>query len=280
MRILVLLMFFFLAFADPAFTAITFQISNFEKVNDYYSVDAAISGAATGSAYYLQAMFKPTDSKNYFGNTWGQTGDWFKYVSSPNPDYVKANFPKIDNNSTLKVLLKPDTESSEYHGPGEYLLKLKRYTGESSSGTYADNSLTVTLSDPSPPPTPSPTSTPTASSIPSSSPPPTITPTVSSTKIPTPTPTKVTSPTAAPTSRGPTSTNSPTASVAAEILGISATATPSQEVVTPAVEVQTIEKDFRQTDTFTAIAVGITSIGLLGVIFYRLSKISIKERIK
>ena len=82
------------------------------------------------------------------------------------------------------------------------------------------------------------------------------------------------------TLKGPTSVASPTASVAAEVLGENITASPSQETVSPATEVKTIEREPIQTDTFTAIAVGITSTGLLGVIFYRLRKILIKKKVK
>ncbi len=275
MRILALLMFFFLVFARSAFAAISFRISNFTPVDDYYSLDAEIQGAATDSAYYVQAMFTPVDANSYFGYTWNQKGQWVKYISSPDKDFIKENFPLFPGNEVQKILLKPDFTSSKYHGPGDYVVKVKRYTGESSTGYYADNSLTVSLSDPSPSPTetPTPTSTPTQTNTPSATPPstPSKTPTLTAK------PSATFTPTASPTSRGPTSSLSPTASVASEILGTSISATPTNEETSPAVEMQTVGKENPQTDTFTAVAVGITSIGLLGVIFYRLSKISIKD---
>lgn len=279
MRILALLIFFFFLFSDEVFAAISFQIGNFARVDDYYSLDAEISGAATGSAYYVQAMFTPIDDNSYFGYTWNQRGQWIKYISSPAKDYIKENFPVLPNGQPQKILLKPDPDSSKYHGSGDYLVKVKRYTGESSTGYYADNSLTVSLTEPTPTPEETATSTPTPTA--------TASPTAASTSTPTITPTPTIKPTTTPTSKIPTnspppvpSEKTPTASVASEILGASVSATPTETETPPTVEIQTIGKESPHTDTFTAIAVGITSLGLLGIIFYRLSKISIKERIK
>jgi|CXWL01.1.fsa_nt_gi hypothetical protein len=283
MRILVLLILYVLLFAKDAFATINFQISNFEKVNDYYSVDASISGAASSSAYYVQAMFTPTDSNNYFGYTWSQKGEWFKYISSPDKEYIKSNFPLLETGLTKKFLVKPDPESSKYTGPGEYLLKLKRYTGESSSGTYSDNSLTVSLSDTTPTPTvtPSEANPPlaeTPTQIPTTTPTPTITPTPTATaptnSTLTPTIKKTATPSAANPPLAETSTSNLvekaiSASIGSEILGASIAATLLEIDPIPS-EPQISVNQPSQTDSVTAIAVGITSLGLLGIIFYRL----------
>ncbi len=275
-------MVFFLLFPKGALAAISFQISNFEKNNDYYTVDALISGAASASAYFVQAMFTPLDSNNYFGFTWSQKGEWFKYISSPDKEYIKSDFSVLETGITKKFLVKPDTDSPKYTGPGQYLLKLKRYTGESQSGTYSDNSLTVTLSDSTPiqEAIPTESSTPTPTSTPTSSPSPTLTPT----KTPTPTPTPTVKPTSTPTRSEVQiqsaiegqSAPTPTATASGEILGLNIVAPSSQEVITP--EVPGIEEQASgRTDTFTAVAVGVTSLVLLGIIFYRLKKLSVKD---
>jgi len=209
----VLFLFFLIASVRPVCAAIDFQISDFHKEGNFYTVNAQITGAASDSSYFVQAMFTQPDATSYFGFTWGQKGDWFSYLSSPEPDFIKANFPSIPSEQTIKIILKPDTESSKYKGPGEYTLKLKRYTGESTSGTYS-NSLSVTLSDslvtPDPTqtsaPTTSPTSSPTATSAPASTSTPTKTPVI--TKSPTKTPTVTKTPA--------NTTSTPTVSVTAK----------------------------------------------------------------
>lgn len=191
----------FLNIPSSAYAVIEFHISNFQKVSDYYSVDAEITGAATGSSYYVQAMFTKPDPTGYFGFTWSQKGEWFKYVSSPDEEFIKSNFPILETGVVKTFLLKPDTGSSKYSGPGDYYLKLKRYTGESSSGTFSDT-LTVSLTDSS--------ASPEAASTPASTQTPTTTPTATPAQSsPTPTPTLTSTPTP-PSSKSPSATKTPT----------------------------------------------------------------------
>ncbi|KKT81171.1 MAG: hypothetical protein UW80_C0056G0005 [Microgenomates group bacterium GW2011_GWC1_44_9] len=152
--------------------------------------------------------------------------------------------------------------SSKYTGPGEYYLKLKRYTGESTSGTYSDT-LSITLSEVTPSPEPTPTSTPATPSLTTATPTVTNTPTSqpTSTPIKTNIPTKTPSPTPTPTktptprpiaSATPTKTITPSSSVipaqagihqisqlsgssSAQILGDSTTSGLVVEIVTPSV---------------------------------------------
>lgn len=203
--------------------AISFGISNFEKINDHYAVEASISGAATGSAYFVQTMLTRTDQNSYFGFTWSQKGEWLKYSSSPDKELIKSNFPVLKNGEMQKILFKPDIDSPKYQGSGEYVLKMKRYTGESSSGYYADNSLTINLTEVTPTGTPTPpTQTPTPTPVQTSTP----------TQTPTPSPTRP-SPTASPTE---VTTPAPTETVAI---------TEEVEEVTPASEVlgETVKQD-------------------------------------
>jgi len=233
------------------------QISNFERVNDYYSVDVLLSGAASGSSYFVQAMFTKPDKSNYLGYTWGQKGDWIKYVSSPDKDFLAENFPIIENERVLKILIKPDIEDSGFEGPGEYQLRVKRYTA-GGSGTYSDNSLTITLSDitptvteqtapvetpaETPTETPVPTQTSTPTSVVTATPTPTLTST--STPTPTPSPSKPKSPPAAPSVPGASQTPSypsPSLIISSEdILGdATSTAEVSQEISPQSTEIST-----------------------------------------
>lgn len=181
---------FLLLLASPVYAKISLNIDNFTPEEDYYSVDAHIEGSASDSAYYVQAMFTKPDGANYLGFTWSRNGDWFKYNSSPDPDFIKANFPLLNGSQVRKILLKPDQDDTGYTGPGEYLLKLKRYTGNSGSGEYS-NTLIVQLTQATstPEPTPTTTSTPTPTKF-AESVEPTPTPTRSPTQVPTRVPTK------------------------------------------------------------------------------------------
>ena len=241
--------------------AVTVTINSYTSSisSEIFNVEASVSGA-TNATNYLRVDLYKEGTNNYFGETYNGS-DW--YAGSDGKSY----FPIQIQNSSASAIIQAQIGNpsiNSYPGPGVYKLKLRRYTSSGSQSqndqqTPVDVQLTYVF------PTPSPTDTLT--------PVPTATATPTSTPTPTPTPTQTQTPTVKPT-------KTPTASVAAEILGASISATPSQEVVTPAVEVQTVEKDYPQTDTFTAIAVGITSTGLLGVIFYRLRKILIKKKVK
>ena len=241
--------------------AVTVTINSYTSSisSEIFNVEASVSGA-TNATNYLRVDLYKEGTNNYFGETYNGS-DW--YAGSDGKSY----FPIQIQNSSASAIIQAQIGNpsiNSYPGPGVYKLKLRRYTSSGSQSqndqqTPVDVQLTYVF------PTPSPTDTLT--------PVPTATATPTSTPTPTPTPTQTQTPTVKPT-------KTPTASVAAEILGASISATPSQEVVTPAVEVQTVEKDYPQTDTFTAIAVGITSIGLLGVIFYRFRKILIKKKVK
>ena len=146
---------FFLTSSSNVYASINLSISNLQKTDDYYSLDAVVSGIASSSACYVQAMFTAPGDPHYFGFTWSSTGSWFNYVSSPSPDFIKANFIKLENDKSVKILVKPDFSDPDYKGQGDYLLKLRRYTGGSSSSAGESNSLTINLSEP----THSPTST-------------------------------------------------------------------------------------------------------------------------
>ncbi|MEK7064338.1 MAG: hypothetical protein AAB973_01890 [Patescibacteria group bacterium] len=244
------------------------------------TLTASISGLTSTSCNsegkcFFQGTLRQVNAAKYFGQTQNNIGSWIDYISSPELEYIQSTFfqfqPEAGSwSGQLKMRYSPSDD--EYKGPGDYEVKFKRFSGKSTSSSGESNTLVLALTAAIPTPTPTPTPVPTAT--PTSVPTPTPTPTSTPTPSPTTTPTSTRASTPTPTEK------KSVASVASEILGASISATPSQEVVTPAVEVQTLDKDFRQTGTLIAIAVGITSLGLLGIIFYRLSKISIKKKVK
>ncbi len=201
--------FFFVVFVSKAEAAITFTISNpIVNSDDSIDVDASISGLISSSCSttgcYLQAELRILDeSKGFFGYTYNNSGEFIDYFSSSSStDEIKTklfNFVPVSGAWSGKLKAKNNFNDSNYLGPGQYSLRIRRFSGNSTSPTTSDsNTLTIdlTLAVPTSTPTPTPTETPT--------PDPTNTPTP--TKIPTPTltPTPTKTPTPAPISNTPT----------------------------------------------------------------------------
>lgn len=282
MRIFVLLILFLILFPGSAFAAISVNVENVPNsvnIDDEFTADVILTCTNCGTSYLRGVFFYPESSTVYSGYTQNNSGEWINSPGSQASSYFKVE----EGSWSGKLKFRFDLEKSV----GDYFFKVGRYTASGNSFAQDSDAKAVLVLGPSPTPTVTPTQT--------ATPTPT---TATSTATPPPTPSKTPTPTAKVTST-PTSTvkiatpgisatttptkiltpieNSNTASVASEILGVNISATPSQEVVAPAVETLTVEKESPQADAFTAVAVGVTSIGLLSLIFYRLSKISIKD---
>gem|GEM_PF-1597102 len=189
----------FFLFPKSVHSAITLNISNLEKGENSFSLDATLSGISSSANCYVQVVITAPGSPHYFGQTWSPKGEWFKYISSPAKEYIVENFVKLENDQTTKIIFNTDPNDEDYKGPGEYLVKLNRYTGSSSSPAGDSNSLTMNITDPTPTSDPTiiitetPTNTPTSTTTPTNTPTNTSTPTPvkTPTKTPTPTPTPV-----------------------------------------------------------------------------------------
>lgn len=187
----------FFLFPKSAHSAITLNISNLEKGESNFSLDATLSGISSSSNCYVQVVITAPGSPHYFGQTWSSKGEWFKYISSPAKEYIVENFVKLENDQTTKIIFNTDPDDEDYKGPGEYLVKLNRYTGGASSSAGDSNSLTINVADPIPTSDPTiiitetPTNTPTSTTTPTNAPTKTPTPTPTPTKLKTPTPTKL-----------------------------------------------------------------------------------------
>lgn len=139
---------------------------------------ASISGLKKSTQYFLEiALTRSIDNPRYFGLTQNSGGGWFPYDGSPSEDAVKNFFSFTTDeqgNSEQRVVGKADINDSDYKGPGQYALKLKRLT-QGGTGYWSDNSLTISLLGPTTTPTPLPTSLPSATPKPTLLPKPTIT---------------------------------------------------------------------------------------------------------
>ena len=209
---------YFFLLPQNILAAISLQISNITQHDSYYSLDAVVSGVSSSSACFVQVALTAPDVTRYFGKTWSSKGEWFSYVSSPEKEYISENFIKLDNDVVTQIIFNPDPEDSDYKGPGEYTIRLKRFTGGSTSSAGDSNILSLTLSEPTPTaaPTPTPTQEITATQTPTSTPTPTPTPTPAP-AAPTPTPTLT-----------PTLKNTPT-SIATKSSSKTTTDTPSTQ---------------------------------------------------
>ena len=199
-KLILFLITFFLFFVFPASVdAIGLVISNPVVSNDEVTIQVEVtdinpSVSCTDSKCYLQGMFtKSTSSPSYFGYTQNNSLDWYKYNGTPSEEEIRITFfyfTPTNNSWSRQLKIKNDSADPDYTGPGDYFLRVKRYTGGSSSSAQDSNNLTVGLSYVIP--TEPPTSTPTAS--------PTLTPTSTATPTATktPTPTKKVTPTATP----------------------------------------------------------------------------------
>lgn len=159
-------------------SAVELTISDIEVIGKEITLTASLSAS---SNYYLQGSLRSQASSKYFGETKNNQGSWIDYLSSPDKEYITSNFFFTDiQDSTWsgKLALRYKLDDPNYLGPGLYDLKLRRYTGNSSSSAGESNTLTITLNEPLPissttsaPPTATPTPTPTTTPSPSPSPP-------------------------------------------------------------------------------------------------------------
>ncbi len=214
----------FLVFLASEIKAVDFIISN-PVVNDTeIAVDVEISGASKTNCpeniCYLLGAISSTAYTRYFGFTQNNTDGWTAYTGSPGPDFIKNNFYKlelIDGAWSGTLNMKFNWDDPDYKGPGEYKIKINRYTGNSKNSAQSSNELLINLNVATP--TPTPTATPT------STPSPTPEPTEDASPSPTPKPTFT--PTAKPTIRATYRPTSVPATSEGTVLGIRETPSPS-----------------------------------------------------
>lgn len=270
-RVLPILFLFLYVFLFPKFvySAVTFTINNPVREGDYFIVDVSVSGISSSSAF-VQGMFTATSTASYFGYTWGQNEEWVNYVSDTSKNFIIQNFPILQRNTSQKIWIRPNYQDSAYKGPGDYFLKLRRYTGASDDSTGIDATLTVALTEALP--TPAPTASPTAEIT--NTPEPTIESvwTPNPTKTPTPTPTQTSTPTPTPTKKPtvtPTITTPTLSSTVSGVLGESTdSASLSAEVtdeimVTPTIEKKISKSPNYKTPFFIGLFLAISSGALL-----------------
>lgn len=175
----------FLFFPENIF-GVTTTITNFPSTvsSEPFTLDVKISGASSGTNYLKVDLYKPA-TINYFGETYSGT-NW--YNGGDHVQYYPASIQSgVDWTGQIQTRT-GNPNSSQYDAPGQYKMRVRRYT---SSGNYnsteantsaVDVNITVLL--PTATPTEAPTNTPTPTEVVT----PTQTPTIIENENPTPTP--------------------------------------------------------------------------------------------
>ncbi len=179
MRKLLLACVFVFLFTRQAYAV---ELSIYDPVVQNLEVSVNASMSST-SNYYLQGVLRSQTSSKYFGETQNLKGDWLDYISSPEKEFITSNFyfTEVQNASwsgMIKLRFKADDPN--YLGPGMYDIKLRRFTGGSTSSAGDSNTISINLTaplpipsiipSPSPSPIPSPSPSPSPSLLPSPSP--------------------------------------------------------------------------------------------------------------
>lgn len=215
------------------------------------SVDLLFACAGCGDSY-IRGVFYPSGTE-YFGFTQDNSGNWIGVENDRSLYFKIAKTDLVDASWSGKIKVKPDSNSSGYVGPGEYLFKLGRYTSATDASADWSNELAINITGPTPSPTPSPTNPPTQAPTPAPTPSPTPIPTP--TKSPSPRPTLTKSPTPKPT---------PTLLVAEDTTSIS----PVPTVLSAKTEANNQTPFF----AFLLIGAGVILIGISGYMAFRKQK--------
>ncbi len=231
-------------------------ISNLE-----ITVTASLSSSTN---YYLQGTLRSQSSSKYFGETQNNKGDWIDYVSSPEKEYITSNFSLTDVKSASwsgQLKLRYKIDDPNYIGPGLYDLKLRRFTGGSTSSVGESNTIVVNLTSIIPTPTPSPSPSPSPSITP--------TPSLSPTPIPSPSPSSTIKPSPSPSPDFELSQEGTVAGIATEInlSGYGETPSPSPKII----ETSNTELSLNQSRLKTVVmaGIGLIIISLAGYFGYR-----------
>lgn len=150
--------------------AVTLTYSNIPTSigKDPFTIQVTVDGANSGTNYLRIDLYKE-GSTNYFGETYNGSS-WYKGSEGLQYLPITIGDSKIATASVQGKVGEPTV--SEYSGPGQYKLRVRRYTS-SGNAVSGDNQtpttfeITVPLNSPSPTPESNPTPNPTPDIIPS-----------------------------------------------------------------------------------------------------------------
>lgn len=166
--ILFLLISFLFVFALETLAAMEFKIDSIENNPSTINYDQQIKvlfsfkNVSGEKTYYIQGAFKEENNSRYFGWTKNDRGDYYKYEETNCQNFYK--FDIKESSASGSILVKPDSDSSNFVGTSNYILKLYRFTDLCKSKTDSDNSLALKINGP-PSPSPSPSLSPSPSPL-------------------------------------------------------------------------------------------------------------------
>ena len=157
-----------------------------------FEIGITLSCPSCTTDSFLRGVFYPSGT-SYFGYTQDNNDNWSNAAGGNCTTYFKIAQADLSKEGSWSGALrfKPDKDSPNYNGPGEYLFKVGRYTPSCSSPSIWSTETTVAITGPTPTLTPVPPTS-TTVSTPTIKPTATLTPLPSPTKTPTPKPTSST----------------------------------------------------------------------------------------
>ena len=190
-RFLVAFILIFFIFTAKSF-AVTVSVTNFPTTlsDQPFAITASVSGATAGTNYLRIDLYKDGTS-NYFGETYNGSS-W--YSGGEGSSYFPITIDSSKNGFGTFQGRVGNPNSNDYPGPGNYKLKIRRYTSSgslASSDTQTPVDVNITYAAPTSSPTPTVTPAPTPTEEPTSTNTPTptlklvLTPTAKLTKTPT-----------------------------------------------------------------------------------------------
>ena len=204
--------------------------------------------------YYLRTVLSKSGESPYFGSTKNNSDAWVLTTDNKTNYYSFTTSP--DATWSGQLSFKYESDENYYEGPGNYKIKVGRYTSASDSDADWSDTLDIELIGPTPTPTPTSTPTPTPTPTPLASPKPSVGGT------PTPKPTAKAMATVKPTSE-PEENNQ-------DILGL------REELTTPEATASSESKSEPRKFPVVASLFIIGGLGLAAVPFYPF----LKERYK
>lgn len=163
---------FLLPKLTPVFAVTTTILEPPPHIGDEpFKVTVQVEGASAGTNYLRVDLYQD-GTKNYFGET-DNTQAW--YGGSDGKQYypitITTGVPTV---ATVSARI-GDPSQTDYPGPGEYKMRVRRYTSSGNQGSEDPHSVDITLTKswPTPTPSPSPTQAPTPTATPTSTPSPT-----------------------------------------------------------------------------------------------------------
>lgn len=159
-----IIFFLFFLFPTQSVFAVTITVNNYPSTisTESFMIGVSISKEAKTGTNYLRADLFKEGTFNYFGETYNRK-IW--YSGSDGQQYFPVSVTLGATTSATLQARVGNPKASDFPGPGQYKLRVRRYTssGSAASGDV-QNPVTVNIAVSTPTPSPSQSSTPVSTS--------------------------------------------------------------------------------------------------------------------